>query len=130
MSYKWFKPETDPLMVGLSPELLSKADTAASVAKAIDPSILFRITSGLRTCAGNDSVGGVEHSSHIQGLGMDFGLGHLAEGYDRDHARFLMKAAFIQAGFHRIGSYDLHIHVDVGQAPDYTQDVEWQKAGQ
>lgn len=122
MSYRYF---TDDEAKGLAPELLSKLDTARSVA-----AIPFRITSGLRTCAANASVLGAEHSAHIKGLAVDLGLGHLAAGYERDHARCLMKKALFAAGFRRVGSYDLHIHIDVGQEPDYAQDVEWQKAGQ
>jgi len=120
VSYKWFTPEKDPLMVGLSPELMSKLDTARTVA-----GIPFIISSGLRTCAANAAAMGAEHSAHIQGLAVDLGLGHLNEGYDRDSARFAMLKALISAGFQRIGVYQKHLHLDVGMPPDYAQAVAW-----
>lgn len=120
MSYKWFSDEEAK---GLSPELMSKLDTARTVA-----GIPFIISSGLRTCAANSSVMGAEHSTHILGQAVDLGLGHLAAGGERDGARFKMLNALLSAGFQRIGLYDAHIHVDVGQPPDYVQGVAWQKA--
>lgn len=122
MAYKWFSDEEAK---GLSPELMSKLDTARTVA-----GIPFLITSGLRTCAGNAAAMGADHSAHIQGLAVDLGLGHLAEGGERDAARYRMLNALMSAGFQRFGLYDLHVHVDVGQQPDYVQGVAWQKSAQ
>lgn len=115
MSYKHFSDEEAK---GLAPELMSKLDTAREVA-----GIPFIITSGLRSCAANQAAMGVEHSSHIQGLAVDLGLGHLAEGGERDTARYKMVSALLSAGFRRIFLYVAHIHVDVGQQPDYVQGV-------
>ena len=120
MTYRWFSPEKDPLMVGLSAELMSKLDTARTVL-----GLPLIISGGLRNCAANAAVMGAEHSAHIQGLAADLGLGHLAEGYDRDNARILMIKALLSAGFVRMGLYSAHIHVDVGQSPDYVQEVAW-----
>src|SRR6266446_2591602 len=120
MTYKHFTPEKDPLMVGLAPELMSKLDTAREVA-----GIPFFISSGLRSCAANTAAMGAEHSAHIRGLAVDLGLGHLPEGADRDGARFKMIQALLSAGFIRMGLYQNHLHIDVGQAPDYVQAVAW-----
>lgn len=116
---------TEEEVSGLDPELVAKLDSARHLA-----SIPFMITSGLRTCAGNAQALGADHSAHIKGLAVDLGLGHLKEGYARDNARFLMVTALLSSGFQRLGIYDLHIHCDVGQQPDYAQGVIWQKAGQ
>lgn len=121
---KW-KFFADAEVEGLDNELVAKLDSARHVAD-----IPFVITSGLRTCAGNQQAMGADHSAHIKGLAVDLGLGHLVQGYDRDNARFKMVNALLSAGFSRIGVYDLHIHCDIGQLPDYAQGVIWQKAGQ
>lgn len=121
MTWKYF---SDVEAQGLAPELMSKLDTAREVA-----GIPFIITSGLRTCAGNAAAMGADHSAHIKGLAVDLGLGHLAEGGERDAARFKMISALMSAGFQRFGLYDAHLHVDVGQQPDYIQGVAWQKSG-
>lgn len=122
MTWKWFSDEEAK---GLSKELMSKLDTARTVA-----GIPFIISSGLRTCAGNAAALGADHSAHIQGLAVDLGLGHLVEGGERDSARFKMLNALMSAGFTRLGLYESHLHCDVGQQPDYVQGVAWQKAGQ
>ena len=82
MNYKWF---SDQEAQGLSHELMSKLDTARTVA-----GLPFVISSGLRNCAANAAALGAEHSTHIQGLAVDLGLGHLAEGTERDRTRFKM----------------------------------------
>lgn len=117
MGYKYF---TDEEAKGLAPELMSKLDTARAVA-----GVPFIISSGLRTCAANAAAMGAEHSSHIQGLAVDLGLGHLPEGGERDAARYKMVGALLSAGFLRLGVYNLHIHADVGHQPDYVQGVIW-----
>jgi uncharacterized protein YcbK (DUF882 family) len=118
VTFKWFTPEKDPLMVGLAPELMSKLDTAREVA-----GIPFFITSGLRSCAANAAAMGADRSAHIRGLAVDLGLGHLVEGGERDGARFRMVQALLSAGFVRIFLYQAHLHVDVGAPPDYVQGV-------
>lgn len=120
MSYKHF---SEAESAGLDRELMSKLDTAREVA-----GIAFIITSGLRTCAANTAALGVEHSTHIQGLAVDLGLGHLEEGIDRDTARFRMLRGLSSAGFRRIGIYAAHVHVDVGAEPNYAQGVIWMSA--
>lgn len=117
MSWKYFSDEEAK---GLAPELMSKLDTAREVA-----GIPFIITSGLRTCAGNAAAMGAGHSTHIQGLAVDLGLGHLAEGGERDSARFKIVNALLSSGFKRLGIYAAHIHCDVGQRPDYARCVIW-----
>lgn len=105
MSWNYFKPEE---VEGLDPELVSKLDTARRVA-----GIPFIITSGKRTPVANERAMGVEGSSHIKGLAVDLGLGHLADGYERNHARYLMIKGLYASGFTRIIPYGSHIHVDI-----------------
>lgn len=105
MTWKYF---SDTEIAGLSTELVSKLDTARHVA-----GVPFRITSGKRNTDDNERAMGVEGSSHIKGLAVDLGLGHLPEGYERNHARFMMIKGLIAAGFTRIIPYEKHTHVDV-----------------
>lgn len=108
MTYKFFSDEEAK---GLDPELMSKLDTARAVA-----GVAFRITSGLRTCAANDAVLGVEGSSHISGKAVDLGV-------DDGTSRFAIVKGLLAAGFVRVGVYDKHIHADVdGTKP---QNVCW-----
>lgn len=115
-----FKFFTDQEIAGLQGNLPAMLDMARGIAN-----VPFVLTSTLRTCAGNQAAMGAEHSTHILGLAVDIGLGHLAEGFERDNARRLIRKGLEAAGFCRYGSYVAHIHVDIGQAPDYAQDVEW-----
>jgi hypothetical protein len=68
------------------------------------------------------------NSAHYRGLAVDIGLGHLAEGAERDSARGAIVAGLILAGFRRVEPCPLHVHADRGQAPDYL--VPWMAVGQ
>ena len=116
-NFKFFTAEE---IAGLQGNLPAMLDMARGIAN-----VPFVLTSTLRTCAANQSAMGAEHSTHILGLAVDIGLGHLADGGERDNARFAILKGLIQAGFIRIGLYSAHIHADIGQAPDYVSQVAW-----
>jgi len=104
----------------LDPELCAMLDLARARA-----GVPFVITSGFRTADDNHQCGGAGHSSHCEGLAVDLGLAGFEEGEERDHARRLIRRGLELAGFNRYGAYPMHIHIDIGKSPDYTQDVEW-----
>ncbi len=121
MDFKFFKPETDPLMVGLTDELMLMLDSAHEAADVIDHTI-FRITSGLRTAGGNSILkGAVADSSHLTGQGADL---HIE---DQFHL-FRMYFGLLKVGFKRIGVYyridptnptnliPVHLHVDIDES--------------
>lgn len=98
MGYKHFSDEEAK---GLSPELMSKLDTAREVA-----GVPFLITSGLRSCDANTAALGVEGSAHLSGKAVDLAC---SDGL----TRFNMVRGLLAAGFVRLGVYDKHCHVDV-----------------
>tara|TARA_R100000742_G_C4248778_1_gene67331 strand:+ start:404 stop:805 length:402 start_codon:yes stop_codon:yes gene_type:complete len=94
-----------------------KEDFLIALDKARDiAGIPFKINSGYRTIEHNATVGGVENSSHIAGLAADV---HCTDSRER----FVMIAAFIAAGFTRIGVAKTFIHVDLDK--DKSQRVAW-----
>ncbi len=118
MDYKHFKPETDPLMVGLVDALMLKLDSAHDISDKIAGTI-YRITSGKRTPDGNSILkGAVADSSHLTGEGCDLGV------EDQFHL-FRLISGLIGADFRRIGVYykvdpanpmnliPIHLHVDI-----------------
>ena len=89
-----------------------KEDFLMALDKARDiAGIPFKINSGYRTMEHNATIGGVENSSHIAGLAADV---HCTES----RKRFIMIAAFIAAGFTRIGIGKTFIHVDLDKDKD------------
>lgn len=104
---------TEEEVKGLDPELVSKLDTARKVAN-----VPFRLTS---------TTGGIHapNSAHYRGLAVDIGLGHLAEGFDRNTVRWSILKGLFAAGFERIEVAPLHIHVDMGKPPDYVSPICW-----
>ena len=73
------------------------------------------------------STGGIHcgNSAHYKGLAVDLGLGHLAEGFERDTVRGEMLRGIYAAGFKRVEIAPAHLHVDIGQAPDYPTPTTW-----
>lgn len=76
----------------------------------------IHITSGFRTPAHNEAVGGVETSSHLKGLAVDIAC-------KKSTDRFDLINCLLDVGFSRIGVGDTFIHADIDQ--DKTQGVIW-----
>jgi len=76
----------------------------------------IHITSGFRTPAHNEAVGGVETSSHLKGLAVDIAC-------NKSTDRFDLINCLLDVGFSRIGVGNTFIHADIDQ--DKTQGVIW-----
>lgn len=79
---------------------LAKLEQAREIA-----GIPFKITSGYRTKAHNEEVGGVPNSSHLIGVASDIAVSSGSE-------RYTILNALIKAGFKRIGVAKTFIHCD------------------
>ncbi len=100
--YQHFNPTTDPLMVGLKPELMQKLDTIREQC-----GFSLRITSGLRTKAQNDALkDAVSDSSHLSGLACDLAC--------TDSIKRLKIVDVARAnGINRIGIGNGFVHLDI-----------------
>lgn len=108
--YRYFNPQTDPLMVGLKDDLLAPLDRARH--KCGFP---FKILSGLRSEEQNKKAGGHSKSAHLFGWAVDL------EATD-DIRRFKMVKALMEEGIRRIEvSKDGHVHADIA-GEGYAQD--------
>lgn len=97
-AYKYFKASE---IVGLKPKLVEMLDRARGFA-----GVPFIITSGYRTAEHNAEVGGVDGSSHTEGLAVDLLVKDAVSG-----GKILL--GLVQAGFKRFGFYaDGHLHAD------------------
>lgn len=67
--------------------------------------IPFYITSGYRTPAHNQVVGGASNSAHLRGYAVDIAVKGSRE-------RYLIIEALINEGFHRIGIGEKFVHAD------------------
>ncbi len=76
----------------------------------------IHITSGFRTPAHNEAVGGVETSSHLKGLAVDIAC-------KKSTDRFDLINCLLDVGFSRIGIADTFIHADIDQTK--AQGVMW-----
>ena len=76
----------------------------------------IHITSGFRTPAHNEAVGGVETSSHLKGLAVDIAC-------KKSQDRFDLINCLLDIGFSRIGIADTFIHADIDQTK--AQGVMW-----
>lgn len=119
MVLKYFKPETDPLMIGVDDRVMTMLDIAHEFSSAELDRCRYVITSGKRSPGGNSILkGAVADSSHLSGLAVD-----LLVSDDVAYAAMLIGLA--KAGFKRFGFYyvvdpkdpytgiPMHIHVDI-----------------
>lgn len=109
-NWKFF---TDAEVAGLQDNLPAMLDMARGL---LGQPIILTFTTGGVHCG---------NSAHYKGLAVDIGLGHLAEGFERDSYRWGLVKALFDAGFKRIETAQLHIHADIGQPPEYPSPVFW-----
>ena len=102
----------------MNKELLKKLDKIREIVG--EPII---ITSGFRTPAHNEDVGGKMPdengnggSSHLKGLAVDIAIRH-------SRMRFKLISALFEVGINRIGIADNFIHIDID--PDKDENVIW-----
>lgn len=76
----------------------------------------IHITSGFRTPAHNEAVGGIETSSHLKGLAVDIAC-------KKSTDRFDLINCLLDVGFSRIGVAKTFIHADIDF--DKVQGVIW-----
>lgn len=105
---------TDEEIAGLQGNLPAMLDQARGIA-----GVPFRLTATVAT------DGHSPNSTHYKGLAVDIGLGHLAEGAERDGVRWAILKGLFGAGFKRIEVCPLHLHCDIGELPDYVSPICW-----
>ena len=100
MNQRW-KYFSDAEVQGLQDDLIFKLDRARELYG--EPII---ITSGYRSPAENDAVGGVKRSAHTEGKTVDIRCPNPLQ-------QMRLIWALTIAGFRRVGQYSSHIHVDI-----------------
>jgi hypothetical protein len=108
-----FKYFTDKEVEGLKDNLPAMLDMARGIAGV---PIILTFTTGGQHCG---------NSAHYQGLAVDIGLGHLAQGFERDTQRWSILKGLFSSGFQRIEDAPAHIHVDIGKPPNYVSPTFW-----
>jgi len=93
-------PDHKGIGVNMDSNFLELLNNAREIA-----GIPFKITSGYRTADHNRKVGGVQNSSHLNGLAADISIGSGQE-------RYIVLNALIKAGFKRLGIAKTFIHCD------------------
>ena len=88
------------------PDLVRRLDEARGWA-----GVPFVISSGIRTTDENRDLGGAEDSAHVTGHGVDIAC-------SGSRQRYQILRGLMDAGFHRIGIYDRHIHADTSPHND------------
>lgn len=108
-----FKHFKDEEVIGLQSELVHLLDWVRDIC-----GFPIVITSGFRTPEQNSAAGGVEDSTHLEGLAVDI----------RAPVDPIMREKLVwalgMAGFNRCGSYPKHFHVDLSEKKP--QNVFWQ----
>jgi hypothetical protein len=110
-AFHWY---TDQELAGLQGNLPAMLDQASQIS-----GFKYRLTATIAT------DGHATNSAHYKGLAVDIGLGHLAEGAERDATRWAIMNGVYRAGFKRIEDCPLHIHIDIGEPPDYPSPCAW-----
>lgn len=117
--YKYFTAEE---VQGLNEDFAAKLDQARHIA-----GIPFKITSGLRTLAKNESTpGAVSDSAHLQGLAVDLAV-------ENDHEVYRIITAGVSVGITRYGIYintegrPTHVHMDMATDDAHVSEVIWIK---
>jgi hypothetical protein len=105
MKPRYFRPQE---VSGLSERLVEMLDNARHIA-----GVKFHITSGKRTKAHTERLGGSTTSLHDEGLAAD--LRSLQGTLEREKMVFGLGAA----GFKQIGLYNSHIHVELDPKDTY-----------
>lgn len=105
---------TDDEINGLQGNLPAMLDQARGIA-----GVPFRLTATLA------ATGHSPNSEHYKGLAVDIGLGHLAQGAERNAARWAIMKGLYGAGFKRVEDCELHIHAGIGEPPDYASPCAW-----
>ena len=111
-TYKYFSPEGDPKMVGISPVLMRKLDKMRE-----ECGFSYVITSGKRSKEENDKLPGASStSSHLLGLAADIRCRNNSE-------RFKMLESALNNGILRIGIGDGYCHLDINHSKK--KEVVW-----
>jgi len=100
------------------PDLVHKLDKArARATERAGRPVFFTITSGIRAPKKKpEQNGDAVFGPHVTGHAVD-----IRAHYPRD--RYYILEALFHVGFHRVGVYNLHIHVDVSE--DHDPEVVW-----
>lgn len=111
---------SDEELLGLQPPLPAMLDMAhgisnRSMSEATGGKVTYVVYRLTFTTNGTHAPG----SEHYKGLSVDIGLGHLSEGFERNTVRWAIMKGVFGAGFKRIEDCPLHIHVGIGEPPDY-----------
>lgn len=120
MKWNYFDESTDPLIVGIDPEVMAMLDKARH-----HSGCTYVVTDGKRTGTGAQDRNAVNNSAHLSGLAVDLRC--------RDsRSLWRMLNGLFYAGFKRIGVYfkvengkavPTHLHVDHDLTKD--QEVCW-----
>ncbi len=104
-------PDEKDSYINMDVSFLNKLSKARELA-----AIGFKITSGYRSPAHNEKVGGVPSSSHTIGRAVDIYA-------PTSRQKYIIINALLQVGFNRIGVAKNFIHVD--DDPNKSEDVIW-----
>lgn len=105
-SLTYFSPSEFPEPFSMSCQLLAQLDLSRSISN-----VPYVLSSSLRP----------DSPSHSVGVAVDILLHH--ETLSPSQMRLRILSGLLEAGFTRLGLYDLHIHADI--APFLDQDVLW-----